>query len=102
MHAVKNSYSGRVKLSKTSCHLHLVFSHKMFSQPGLCLSASDLNLCTHLPSWICGKTASPSTKCVLSSSSAVHVETDELLSEISKISNLLIFSGAMCNIQLYF
>lgn len=44
---------------------------------------------------------------LLFSSSAVHIETDELpvaqqLSEISKISNLLIFSGAMCNTQLYF
>lgn len=75
----------------------------MFSQ---CLAASDLNLHTHLSSWICGKTASPSKKCatLFFSSSAIQVETDELpvaqqLSEISKISNFLIYSGAMCNIS---
>lgn len=51
-----------VKLSKISSRFLLVFSHKMFSQQGLCLAARDLDLHTHLSSWICGKTASPSKK----------------------------------------
>lgn len=46
-----------VKLSKVSSHFLLVFS-----QQGLCLAARDLDLHTHLSSWICGKTASPSKK----------------------------------------
>lgn len=58
----KELFSRKMKLSKTYCHLHLVFSHKMFSQQGLCLAASDLNLCTHLSSCIYGKTASSSRK----------------------------------------
>lgn len=61
------------------------------------LTASDLDLHIHLSGWICGNTASPSRKAaLLFSSSAIHIETDELLvaqqlSEFSEITSFLTF-----------